>query len=50
MHSPESNVKTSNVVINAQTPPKNDPTTSVVVGISPGRATDLRLKKLKHPQ
>ena len=45
MRSPESNVKTSNVVINAHTPPKNDPTTSVVVGISP---TDLRLKKLKE--
>ena len=27
---------------------KNYSTTSVVVGISPGRATDLRLKKLKE--
>ena len=48
MRSPESNVKSSNVVINSHTPPKNDSTTSVVVGISPGRATDLRLKKLKE--
>lgn len=48
MRSPESNVKANNVVINAQTPPKNDPTNSVIVGISPGRATDLRMKKLKE--
>ena len=47
MRSPESKVKANNVVINAQTPPKNDPTTSIVVGISPGRATDLRLKKIE---
>ena len=42
MRSPESNVKA-----NAQTPPKSDPTNSVIVGISPGRATELRLKKTK---
>ena len=48
MRSPEPNVKANNVVINAQTPPKNDPTNSVIVGISPGRATDLRMKKLKE--
>ena len=46
MCSPESNVKAkNNVTINAQTPPK---TNSVIVGISPGRATELRMKKLKE--
>ena len=47
MHSPESNVMANNVVINAQTPPKNDPTNSIIFEISPGRATELRMKKLK---
>ena len=48
MRSPESNMK-ANVVINAQTPPKNGPTNSVV-GISPGNAIDLYMKKLKELQ
>ena len=49
MRSPESNVKANNsVVINAQTPPKNVAANSLIVGISPGRATELRMKKLKE--
>ena len=50
MRSPDlstsSNVKAQNsVVINAQTPPKSGTT---IIGISPGRATDLRMRKLKE--
>ena len=33
------------VVINAQTPPKSGTT---IIGILPGRATDLRMRKLKE--
>ena len=36
------------VVINAQTPPKNAAANSLIVGFSPGRATELRMKKLKE--
>ena len=50
MRSPESNVKANNVIINAHTTPKNDLINSIIVGISPGRATELRMKKLKEQQ
>ena len=47
--STHSNVKAQNsVVINAQTPPKSATTNTVCIGISPGRATELRMKKLKE--
>ena len=44
--STSSNVKAQNsVVINAQTPPKSG---TPIIGILPGRATDLRMRKLKE--
>ena len=49
IRSPQANVKTTtNLGLVINTPPKNEPAKLVSVGVSPGRAAELRMRKLKE--